>query len=312
MSSRATISAFKGVRPSLLRSLHTSRPALYYPPTDLPPTPSGAEALGFRPQANRQRQLPEDLKINIPKSGRQDIVDPRQRPNRENRRDAPAKLKGSAKPAVNVKAEDDFFSGSDLASSSGGPSPPRSRRSLQGVSTDVVSGSAVPPDVARRQRQQQRGDRPRGPGQARAGGQAASTQGRDRQGAAGGRDRKTRTGASDISPRNKKVMLPKRQLTFETTDHSEQGLFGKKSLVNDTIAGSVELGLGHPRKTLSLRQAKSSASFPIDPLPILSAAPARPAEQAIQIASWSAALNGSIRPFAKTELYDTVAAQLKR
>ncbi|OCF30618.1 hypothetical protein I317_04713 [Kwoniella heveanensis CBS 569] len=320
MSTRATVSALRAMRPTHIRSLTTSRLALSSSSsTDLPPTPNSAEALGFKPQANRQRQLPLDLKINIPATGKQDLFTSRQRLQREKRQEMTFSLNPTKKSTgSDTQTTEDFFADSDLSSSSApsksarndnqstsSSAAPRSRRALKGVSMDVVSdSSALPPDVIRRQRQ--RRDRVRATG--------ASQGGQDRKGRAGGqqqqkpRERKRR----DAPAREKRALQPRRQLTFETMDHSEQGLFGKRSLVNESVITAGSAGLGHARHAASVRQSISESPFPSNPLPILSPAPSKSSEQAVQIASWLAALNGSIQAGAKSELSDTVAAQLKR
>ncbi|WVQ96847.1 hypothetical protein IAU59_003954 [Kwoniella sp. CBS 9459] len=323
MSTRATVSALRAIRPSQIRSIATSRAALSSGnPTDLPPTPNSAEALGFTPQANRQRQLPLDLKIKIQSTSKQDIFSDQQRVQRKKREDVTFDLPQVKKSGSDTQSTENFFGDSDLSTAQPSKStqqsrpqsrrestssPPRSRRALKGVEMDVVSdSSALPPDVIRRQRQRQ--DRVRASG-AKQGGQGQG-QGQDRKGRAGGqqRERKRR----DVPAREKRVMLPRRQLTFETMDHSEQGLFGKRSLVNETALTVGDAGLGHARHAASVRQSISESAFPSNPLPILSPAPAKSSEQAVQIASWMAALNGSIQAGAKSELSDKVAAQLKR
>ncbi|WVF69347.1 hypothetical protein IAT40_004123 [Kwoniella sp. CBS 6097] len=315
MSTRATVSALRAIRPSQVRTLSTSRLALSSnSSSDLPPTPNSAEALGFKNQANRQRQLPLDLKLKIPVTSKQNIYNSEQRIQKERKRDVTFDLPPVPKSGSDTETKEDFFADSDLSASEPSKSTqqsrptssaPRSRRALKGVSMDVVSdSSALPPDVVRRQRL--RRDKIKATGTSQGG------QGQDRKGRAGGqqqqqRERKRR----DVPAREKKAMQPRRQLTFETMDHSKQGLFGKRSLVNESIA-AVGAALGHPRHAASVRQSVLESAFPSNPLPILSPAPAKSSEQAVQIASWLAALNGSIQSNAKSELSDTVAAQLKR
>lgn len=72
MSARPTVltSLFKSLG---LRALHTTRPALFLPTPELPPNPTSAEALGFAPQGDRKRQLPQDLKVEVPASANRNV-----------------------------------------------------------------------------------------------------------------------------------------------------------------------------------------------------------------------------------------------
>lgn len=56
-----------------LRALHTTRPALFLPTPELPPNPTSAEALGFAPQGDRKRLLPQDLKVDVPASANSNV-----------------------------------------------------------------------------------------------------------------------------------------------------------------------------------------------------------------------------------------------
>ncbi|WRT67686.1 uncharacterized protein IL334_004658 [Kwoniella shivajii] len=305
MSFRAATLLLRSARSANFRTLHTSISS--FNSADLPPTPSSAEALGFKTQ-NRQRVLPADLKINISASGKRDLVqDNEKKPRHDNKRSGRITLVPRPQKEVfnSSSQEADFFSGSDLTSTStpesrrSSSSAPRSRRALKGVSMDVVD-SALPPDVARRQRRENNSQQRSRPGQGK---------GRS----AGGKDRKSRDVGINVNSREKRVMLPRRQLTLDVMDHSEQGLFGKNPLVIQSQGNGIfSTGLGHPRKSSSIRQTSSTSAFPTSPIPILSTIPARSTEQAIQIASWSAALNGSIAPRVKSRLSDTVKAQLGR
>lgn len=68
--STALGSVFKSLS---LRALHTTRPALFLPTPELPPNPTSAEALGFAPQGDRKRLLPQDLKVDVPASANSNI-----------------------------------------------------------------------------------------------------------------------------------------------------------------------------------------------------------------------------------------------
>lgn len=56
-----------------LRALHTTRPALFLPTSELPPNPTSAEALGFAPQGDRKRLLPQNLKVDVPASANSNV-----------------------------------------------------------------------------------------------------------------------------------------------------------------------------------------------------------------------------------------------
>ncbi|WWC62465.1 uncharacterized protein I303_105061 [Kwoniella dejecticola CBS 10117] len=313
------------------RSLHTTTRALN---GELPPTPKSAEALGFKNQPGRQRTLPKDLnlKIKISDSGKKDILTAS-----TNGGNNKAHLGRSNKPKNNVSQpastgaevdSPDFFENSNIASSSSSstgtgnsnPSKHKSRRDVQGVSMDLIdqpsSASSpslrsnsrdLPPDVLRRQRRENRTNNINN----------NNSSSRNRQSGQGRRDGSQRRSreAVNLIPREKRAgMLPKRQITFDQLDHVEPGLFGKGHLIASNVNGNsaATLGLGHPRKTTSLRQGSSSPSFPTSPIPILSTIPSRSADQAIQVASWTAALNGSIPLRFKDQLCQTVKSQLGR
>ncbi|WWD18396.1 hypothetical protein CI109_102846 [Kwoniella shandongensis] len=322
MSLRTTTSAFRALQGVHSRLLHTSRAVFS---SDLPPSPKSAEALGFTPQTNRQRQLPADLKIPITVSGQKDLFhgggnggsgERKQRQPSERRKEQTSNSnsnKRQPRAVANPETDADFFSDSTTTPaqpqsqarappSSGGP--PRSRRSLKNISMDIVgSDTSLPPDVVRRQRRSQpQSQSPRGNRPPNA---ASGSGGQRRQ----SRDKKSLS----VSPREKRVMLPRRQLTLEMMDHSSEGLFGKKKLLaGGRSAGSVGLGLSHARKVTSLRPTSSITSLPSGSIPILSPSPSKASEQAIQAASWAAALNPSINIRAKSRLSEVVAGQLGR
>ncbi|WWC70672.1 uncharacterized protein I206_104623 [Kwoniella pini CBS 10737] len=307
-----------------IRTFHSSIRACN---VDLPPTPKSAEALGFKTQPGRQRNLPKDLdlKIKISDSGKKDILTSQDKGGKQ--------YKNSNKPKININPKSqnssintvqeepssDFFDNSGLASSSssssGSSSKHGSRKDVQGISMDLldqpsssstinsnVNSKKLPPDVLRRQRRENRSNNNNN----------NNNKGRQTQGRRDGSSRKVRDSVN-VSSREKRVMLPKRQITFDKLDHSEQGLFGKGTLVTQSNTNaSASNGLGHPRKTSSLRQITSTPAFPTTPIPVLSTIPSKSTDQAIQVASWTAALNGSIPLRFKDQLNQTVKSQLGR
>ncbi|WWC96011.1 hypothetical protein V866_002878 [Kwoniella sp. B9012] len=303
------------------RSLFTSVPRYYNEP-ELPPQPKSAEALGFKTQPGRQRQLPTDLKINISPSVRKDLFKEtsgvrieRQRA-KKGRNETKSRITLNPRPSNenkdtldinNIQEESNFFENSDLTSSGPSTSTSTSRKgSLKDVSLDVISESpsrsSLPPDVIRRQRRENN----------RTNNRQGQGQGQNQRNARAGSRRGASRDTPKLNAREKRVMLPKRQLTFEVADHSKNGLFGKNPLLLQSSKSSVINGLGHPRKTSSTHQSLSTPQFPSSPIPILSPLPSKSSEQAIQIASWTAALNGSIAPRVKGRLEETVRAQLGR
>ncbi|KAK8858508.1 hypothetical protein IAR55_002735 [Kwoniella newhampshirensis] len=302
--------AFQNVQ---CRMFRTSRAVFS---SDLPPNPTSAEALGFTPQTNRQRQLPADLKIPITVSGQKDLFhgggERRQPRQQHERRKEPSTSNDKRQPraVANPETDADFFADSSAPSpshvqrSTNSSGPPRSRRALKNVSLDVVGAeTALPPDVQRRQRRAQ--SSPRG-NKSNAASGSGPRPGSNTQ-------RRSRDSGVNVNAREKRVMLPRRQLTLETMDHSSNGLFGRKKLIaGGRIAGSVGSGLSHARKVTSLRPASSIISLPASPIPVLTSSPSKATEQAIQAASWAAALNPSIGLRAKSRLSEVVASQLGR
>ncbi|KAK6908283.1 hypothetical protein I203_102284 [Kwoniella mangroviensis CBS 8507] len=306
------------------RSLFTSVPRYYSNEPELPPQPKSAEALGFKTQPGRQRQLPTDLKINISPSVRKDLfketsgVRIERQQAKKGRNETKSRITLNPRPSNknkdtldinNIQEESNFFENSDLSSSGPSTSTPTSRKgSLKDVSLDVISESSsrssLPPDVIRRQRRENnRTNSRQGQGQG---------QGQNQRNARAGSRRGASRDTPKLNAREKRVMLPRRQLTFEVADHSKNGLFGKNPLLLQSSKSSIINGLGHPRKTSSTHQSLSTPQFPSSPIPILSPLPSKSSEQAIQIASWTAALNGSIAPRVKGRLEETVRAQLGR
>ncbi|WVW84569.1 hypothetical protein I302_106603 [Kwoniella bestiolae CBS 10118] len=288
---------------------------------ELPPQPKSAEALGFKTQPGRQRQLPADLKIKISPSGKKDLFGAASGAGGQNRQGKKGQNQGKSKITVNprpsnankdaselsnIQEESSFFENSDLSDPSGSSGSSSMKGSLKDISMDVISESpvrsALPPDVIRRQRRENRNNSRQAQGQ----GQNQRT----------GRANNNRRGPARDTPRlnakEKRVMLPKRQLTFEVADHSKNGLFGKNALLLESNKSVIINSLGHPRKPSSTHQSSSAPQFPSSPIPILSPLSSKSSEQAIQIASWAAALNGSIAPKVKSKLEETVRTQLGR
>ncbi|KIR68462.1 hypothetical protein I314_00881 [Cryptococcus bacillisporus CA1873] len=269
--STALGSVFKSLS---LRALHTTRPALFLPTPELPPNPTSAEALGFAPQGDRKRLLPQDLKVDVPASANSNIsaLKDARKPGRERRQ--------RASPNPNTDA--DFFSDASSDSSTPSRRPSARARRTKSVSPDLiaVAESALPPDVQRRQRR----DRAPKDGKIRA-------------------ERPKRVDPAREF-RERMSVLPRRRLVVDVVDHSPEGMFGKQRLVGQTFIRNV--GFGRPRHPIPLEASQFLTNLPDTPIPVLSTTPAKSHHQTIQIAEWSAALNATMQGDDKTALPEVV------